>query len=64
MSGTGKSHIALALALCACAANRRVLYTTSAAMLARLNASLADDSLVQAIKPYVRAELLVKYRAY
>lgn len=59
MSGTGKSHIALALALCACAANRRVLYTTSAAMLARLNASLADDSLVQAIKPYVRAELLV-----
>lgn len=59
MSGTGKSHIALALALCACTANRRVLYTTSAAMLARLNASLADDSLVQAIKPYVRAELLV-----
>ena len=59
MSGTGKSHIALALALCACTANRRVLYTTSAAMLARLNASLADDTLVQAIKPYVRADLLV-----
>jgi DNA replication protein DnaC len=59
MSGTGKSHIALALALCACSANRRVLYTASAAMLARLNASLADGSLVQAIKPYVRAELLV-----
>ena len=59
MSGTGKSHIALALALCACTANRRVLYTTSAAMLARLNASLADDSLLQAIKPYVRAQLLV-----
>lgn len=59
MSGTGKSHIALALALCACTANRRVLYTTSADMLARLNASLADDSLVDAVKPYVRAELLV-----
>jgi DNA replication protein DnaC len=59
MSGTGKSHIALALALCACTANHRVLYTTSAAMLARLNASLADDTLVKAIKPYVRAELLV-----
>jgi DNA replication protein DnaC len=59
MSGTGKSHIALALALRACSANRRVLYTTSADMLGRLNASLADDSLVQAIKPYVRAELLV-----
>ena len=59
MSGTGKSHIALALALLACAANHRVLYTTSADMLARLNMSLADDSLVQALKPYTRAELLV-----
>lgn len=59
MSGTGKSHIALALALLACAANRRVLYTTSAEMLARLNMSLADDTLAQALKPYTRAELLV-----
>jgi DNA replication protein DnaC len=59
MSGTGKSHIALALALLACAANRRVLYTTSADMLARLNMSLADDTLAHALKPYTRAELLV-----
>jgi DNA replication protein DnaC len=59
MSGTGKSHIALALALLACAANRRVLYTSSADMLARLNMSLADDTLTQALKPYTRAELLV-----
>jgi DNA replication protein DnaC len=59
MSGTGKSHIALALALLACAANRRVLYTTSADMLARLNMSLADDTLAQALKPYTRAQLLV-----
>ena len=59
MSGTGKSHIALALALLACAANRRVLYTTSADMLARLNMSLADDTLAIALKPYTRAELLV-----
>jgi len=59
MSGTGKSHIALALALLACADNRRVLYTTSADMLARLNMSLADDTLAQALKPYTRAELLV-----
>lgn len=59
MSGTGKSHIALALALLACAANRRVLYTTSADMLARLNMSLADDTITQALKPYTRAELLV-----
>lgn len=59
MSGTGKSHIALALALVACAANRRVLYTTSAEMLARLNMSLADDTLTHALKSYTRAELLV-----
>jgi DNA replication protein DnaC len=59
MSGTGKSHIALALALLACNANRRVLYTTSADMLAQLHMSLADDTLVQALKPYTRAELLV-----
>jgi len=60
MSGTGKSHIAKALALSACIANRRVLYTTSADMLTRLNASLADGSLTRtAIKPYVRADLLV-----
>ena len=59
MSGTGKSHIALALGLVACAANRRVIYTTSADMLARLNMSLADHTLAQALKPYTRAEVLV-----
>ena len=40
-------------------ANRRVLYTTSADMLTRLNAGLADGSLHRALRPYVRAELLV-----
>jgi DNA replication protein DnaC len=59
MSGTGKSHIALALALSACVANRRVLYSTSAELLARLLASLADGSLAVTLRPYVRAELLV-----
>ena len=60
MSGTGKSHIAKALALTACIANRRVFYTTSADMLFRLNASLADGTLMRtAIKPYLRAELLL-----
>jgi DNA replication protein DnaC len=60
MSGTGKSHLAKALALTACTANRRVFYTTSADMLSRLNASLADGTLMHsAIKPYLRAELLV-----
>lgn len=59
MSGTGKSHIALALATAACVANRRVLYTTSADMLGRLVASLADETLTSTLQPYVRADLLV-----
>ena len=59
MSGTGKSHIALALGLSTCKANRRVLYTTSADLLARLIASLADGTLAVALRPYVRTELLI-----
>lgn len=59
MSGTGKSHIALALALNACAENIRVRYTTSAAMLKTLNASLADGTLEDALRPYTTPELLV-----
>ena len=59
MSGTGKIHIAMALALNACAANWRVRYTTSAEMLETLNASLADESLPKALKQYVVPELLL-----
>lgn len=59
MSGTGKSHIGMALCLNGCSSNRRVLYTTSAGMLAELNASLADGTLEQALKPYVNADLLM-----
>jgi len=59
MSGTGKSHIAMALAMEACVANRRVIYTTSANLLATLNAALADDTLQNALRPFVRSELLV-----
>ena len=58
-SGTGKSHLALALGLLACADNRRLRYTTSADMLAQLNASLADDTLEKALKSYQRAQLLI-----
>ena len=58
-SGTGKSHIAMALALNACMANKRVRYTTSADMLSTLNESLADQTLVQTLKRYTRPDLLV-----
>lgn len=58
-SGTGKSHIAKALALNACVANYRVTYTTSADMLGKLNASLAAGTLATDLKRYTRPELLV-----
>lgn len=58
-SGTGKSHIGMAICLLACMDNLRVLYTTSASMLAHLNASLADGTLEEAVKPYVSADLLM-----
>lgn len=59
MPGTGKSHIALALALAACVDNQCVRYTTNADMLAALHASLADQTLTHALKAYVRPQLLV-----
>lgn len=59
MSGTGKSHIGMALCLNGCSENLRVLYTTSADMLAELNASLADGTLEEALKAYVNADLLM-----
>jgi len=59
MSGTGKSHLAMALALNACSQNRSVRYTTNANMLAALNASLATDTLHDVLKQYTRPDLLV-----
>lgn len=59
MSGTGKSHIAMALALAACTANRRVRYTTSADMLKALNLALATDTLEEVLTDYTGPELVV-----
>lgn len=58
-SGTGKSHIAKALAGLGCAQERRVRYTSCAAMLSTLHASLADGSLSRTLKNYTYPELLV-----
>jgi len=58
-SGTGKSHIAKALALAGCVANHRVRYTTSEQMLMALNASLVDDTLERELKQFTRPDLLV-----
>lgn len=59
MSGTGKSHICIAIGHLACQAGFRTRYTTSADMLATLHASLATSTLTDALKAYVRPEVLI-----
>jgi DNA replication protein DnaC len=58
-SGTGKSHIAKALALLGCKAEMYVRYTTAATMLTTLFSALADFSLDQKLKHYLSPALLV-----
>jgi len=59
MSGTGKSHICIAQGHLACAAGFSTRYTTSADMLSDLQASLADATMAEALKPFVRPQLLI-----
>lgn len=59
MSGTGKSHIAMALGHLACVHGYSVRYTTSAKMLTELHLALATHDLQQAIKPFIRCALLI-----
>jgi len=58
-SGTGKSHIAMALLLLGCQRRYRCRYTTAAAMLTDLMAGLADDSLERKLKAYTAVDLLL-----
>ena len=58
-SGTGKSHVAKALLLLACQRRYRCRYVTASYMLRDLLSGLADDSLEQKLKPYVRPEVLL-----
>ena len=59
MSGTGKSHIGIALGYLACAAGFRTRYTTSADMLTTLAANLPTNTLATALRQYVRPALLI-----
>jgi DNA replication protein DnaC len=59
MSGTGKSHICIAIGYLACAAGIYTRYTTSAEMLGTLAASLATGSLAKTLKIYTRPPLLI-----
>lgn len=58
-SGTGKSHIAKALLLLACQQLYPCRYVTASAMLRDLLSGLADDSLEDKLKAYVRPDILL-----
>jgi DNA replication protein DnaC len=58
-SGVGKSHLIQALGIRACALEYRVLYRTSAQLIADLTASLADKTLPQRLRFYSRPDFLV-----
>jgi len=58
-SGTGKSHIALALGLCACQRGHRVRFTTAAAMVGELIESRDDKHLLRFQKQLNSYELLI-----
>jgi DNA replication protein DnaC len=58
-SGTGKSHVAKALLLLACQRLYRCRYTTASSMLRDLLSGLADDSIEDKLKAYVRPDILL-----
>ena len=58
-SGIGKSHIIQALGQKACVNGYRVLYQTSAQLLADLTASLADKTLPARLRRYASPDLLI-----
>jgi DNA replication protein DnaC len=58
-SGIGKSHMIQAIGQKACVNGYRVLYQTSAQVLADLTASLADKTLPARLRRYAKPELLV-----
>lgn len=58
-SGVGKSHLMQAVGLSACSLGYRVLYTTSAQMLLKLTAALADNTLAETLRFYAKWDLLL-----
>ena len=58
-SGTGKTHLAIALAVCACQQGRRVRFTTLAALANELAEAESRRELARVVSRYARIELLV-----
>jgi DNA replication protein DnaC len=58
-SGTGKTHLAIALAICACQQGRRVRFTTLAGLANELQEAESRRELNRVVARYARIELLV-----
>ena len=58
-SGLGKSHLIQSIGRRACVAGYRVCYITSAELLRKLSASLADGTTPRKIRHYARYDLLI-----
>ena len=58
-SGTGKTHLAIALAICACQQGRRVRFTTLAGLANELQEAESRRELTRVVARYARIELLV-----
>jgi hypothetical protein len=58
-SGVGKSHLAQSWGRCACVHGFRVRYTTSAELITKLKASLADHTLPRQLRGYSSFDLLI-----
>ena len=58
-SGTGKTHLAIALAVLACQQGRRVRFTTLAALANELQAAESRRELGRVVARYARTELVV-----
>lgn len=58
-SGLGKSHVIQSVGRCACVVGYRVCYITSADLLRKLAASLADGTTPKKIRHYARFDLLI-----
>jgi DNA replication protein DnaC len=58
-SGTGKTHLAIALAVCACQQGRRVRFTTLAGLANELQEAESRRELARVVARYARTEVLL-----
>jgi DNA replication protein DnaC len=57
-SGTGKTHLATALSICACQQGRRVRFTTLAGLANELQEAASSKELARVVARYARTELV------